>query len=481
MSRLARPLSRDAVRKADDAFYAAHPEMVKGGVRQPLSGDDPAQAGMREQWRGQYAAAGGPVTGGDSASPAAIKEDAARADQAAKQSFASGPVASPVQGCSASQGSGVTAKPATPAPANEPEKPCGAGKPPCTVTSTRIACGHGGRGGALGPGNTLQVVPRDEYSGDVISLTAQVAGCGKPVTWEISGPVSESVTKNAHKVTAKAWPWRGAVGLSPLSRWAIRAVPQNYRVRASTECGSLADVYQIQAYPTDKIAHSVSPDEMPFLKVFQDGVINGFLKPIFGDSLELEFLKGSLAVDASWKEDDASWQAYYAYNIALGFSPLFGVTAKVSVIDVLGAMVSIPPTATKWLQKFVGKAFYIGASGKIGCSGNLERTGPDTFAAWSFQATGGIGVEVGLEIKAASEKVFKGSATGSAGLSATAKVGPKAKEADPYVLLDAKFDGIAATLKIQVASGWYSFEEQYVLIEEKILLSNHQATVFNAT
>jgi hypothetical protein len=30
-----------------------------------------------------------------------------------------------------------------------------------------------------------------------------------------------------------------------------------------------------------------------------------------------------------------------------------------------------------------------------------------------------------------------------------------------------------------VASGWYKFEEEYALVAEKVLMSNHQATVFS--
>ena len=50
MGRLSRPLSKNAVRAADDAFYANHPEFIKNGKRIPLSATDPRQADLRREW-----------------------------------------------------------------------------------------------------------------------------------------------------------------------------------------------------------------------------------------------------------------------------------------------------------------------------------------------------------------------------------------------------------------------------------------------
>ena len=61
MSRLSRPLSRDAVRKADDAFYANHPEFVQNGRRIPLSTTDPKQSDLRKEWTALYQQNGGGV------------------------------------------------------------------------------------------------------------------------------------------------------------------------------------------------------------------------------------------------------------------------------------------------------------------------------------------------------------------------------------------------------------------------------------
>jgi len=70
VSDLARPLDPAAVKAADDAFYANHPEFIgPDGKRIPLSATDPAQAGLRREWRNAYVAAGGPVNGGDSNKP----------------------------------------------------------------------------------------------------------------------------------------------------------------------------------------------------------------------------------------------------------------------------------------------------------------------------------------------------------------------------------------------------------------------------
>ncbi len=57
MSRLSRPLSKNAVKKADAEFHAKHPEL-KG---QPLSRTDPSQASLRREWVDLYKKHGGKV------------------------------------------------------------------------------------------------------------------------------------------------------------------------------------------------------------------------------------------------------------------------------------------------------------------------------------------------------------------------------------------------------------------------------------
>lgn len=54
MPRPSRPLNPDAVRAADDEFYANHPEFVKDGQRIPLSATDPSQAALRAEWVALY-------------------------------------------------------------------------------------------------------------------------------------------------------------------------------------------------------------------------------------------------------------------------------------------------------------------------------------------------------------------------------------------------------------------------------------------
>ncbi|SEA13881.1 hypothetical protein [Rubrimonas cliftonensis] len=66
MSRVAkRPLDPAAVSAANDAFYAAHPEMIAAdGARIPI-GDGADQAAYRTEWMDHYVAAGGALEGDD--------------------------------------------------------------------------------------------------------------------------------------------------------------------------------------------------------------------------------------------------------------------------------------------------------------------------------------------------------------------------------------------------------------------------------
>lgn len=58
------PLNNSASQKADDDFYANHPEFVKpDGTRIPLSGSDPSQESLRQEWLAAYKNHGGNVKG----------------------------------------------------------------------------------------------------------------------------------------------------------------------------------------------------------------------------------------------------------------------------------------------------------------------------------------------------------------------------------------------------------------------------------
>ena len=58
------PLNEAAVKKADDEFYAAHPELIKDGKRIPLDATDPTQKTLRRDWMALYQKNGGQVEGG---------------------------------------------------------------------------------------------------------------------------------------------------------------------------------------------------------------------------------------------------------------------------------------------------------------------------------------------------------------------------------------------------------------------------------
>jgi predicted Zn-dependent protease with MMP-like domain len=57
--RLKLPLNQESATRADDEFYAHHPELVQDGKRIPLDANDPAQANLREEWIDLYVANGG--------------------------------------------------------------------------------------------------------------------------------------------------------------------------------------------------------------------------------------------------------------------------------------------------------------------------------------------------------------------------------------------------------------------------------------
>lgn len=75
MGRLSRPLNSDAIKAADDEFYAKHPEFVKDGKRIPLSDIDPRQAALRKEWVELYKKHGGKEEGDENKPPAKKPDD----------------------------------------------------------------------------------------------------------------------------------------------------------------------------------------------------------------------------------------------------------------------------------------------------------------------------------------------------------------------------------------------------------------------
>ena len=64
MRRAVKPLSRAAVREANDRLARAHPELMQSGKLRQLNPNNPADAALRKEWIDHYATAGGSVEGG---------------------------------------------------------------------------------------------------------------------------------------------------------------------------------------------------------------------------------------------------------------------------------------------------------------------------------------------------------------------------------------------------------------------------------
>jgi hypothetical protein len=98
-TRLQFPLDPAAVRKADEAFYARHPEMVEGGRRRKLTANDPAEAPLREEWRQLYGQSGGATHQPPAPGPKAAAEHDRMRDSVDKGFSRVRPVVETVQHC----------------------------------------------------------------------------------------------------------------------------------------------------------------------------------------------------------------------------------------------------------------------------------------------------------------------------------------------------------------------------------------------
>ena len=473
--KIQRPLSHAAVSRADDTFYRNHPNLVKNGVRQPLSATDPAQADLRNEWRQNYAQAGG----GTSPNPGRAEHVRAIATTAKAMSEATLTKSTAGSGLSKCPlAASLTTMPAAalPPPVSPATRTCGPAALVCTISRATVKCSHS-RKNVPSPANVIEVAA-DSVAGDVIDFSVTASSCGKPVVWTISGTTTDTGTGGTYCLRALPWLQRALDGpsLNPFSGWIPDVVPHIYRVRSDSECGAVANVYTVNAYPADKISIAVTTTGIKVYKEFKERVIDGYIASIFGDTIEVDLPQGSLSIEGKWEEDKESWQAFYKYDVIIGLDPIFGMSAKISIIDALGAVVSVPPSATYWLKKYVGDAVFIKIEGKATCDGRMTRTAPRVYANWTFGIGGKVILSTGLELKAGSEEAAKITATGEGAFSLAGRT-PEEKSCKIGILVDAKFDGLMAKISAEVASGTYKFEKEYPIIGETSLWSNHEITL----
>jgi hypothetical protein len=434
--RASRPMSPGAAMAANDSFYRAHPEMVKGGKRVPLDPCNPKHAPYRDQWMKSYAANGGktePSRGNDQV--CSIQEVKVKAKKVPKKKVGKVQTDCPQRV--------ATQPPVLPPPQKKPTP----GKK-CKLTAFTMTCEHGR---SAGPQGILMVVPDSTASlGDTVKGQMKFeGGCGEHPSWSIGG----YLTKRGNGALFDFWAQSvrpsvtGFAGLQNVS-------PQKYSVNGQSCAGGRN--YQVHAYPPGKVVYKV--DFEAWRKKFREFL--GYLpvKPAEVSKWEGKILRGSLEYNGSWKEDPGSWQAFYEKSLAGGFDPLLGLSYK----DQLYPPNLMPAKLREYLE--AGLFFEIGGAFKFAVNYKAKywpATGKQDTGEWTVSASGGLEGTLSIELKLVDKDVVEAGVFGSTGVAIEAE---KALGGGASVECKLKWDGLKGKFSVKALWGWVEFAREYQLV-----------------
>ncbi len=464
--RAVKPTNPDAAKKANDSFYANHPELVQNGQRQPIDPTERSQQGLREEWINSYAANGGKVE------PIAGK-DAKTAATKTKSKFSNQPPDSVETLCpntktTKSKAPPVQRKPATP---TAPSKPAvastngGANNPSssatpstvCKLVSSTVQCSHGRKPGKQG---ILMVVPDSTASlGDKITGDIKMnGGCAKHPEWSVDGywtsrGKSSSFNFNALKFTGP----NSFFGLKDVS-------PHDYTVHIGACGGTSPDNYKISTYPPGKVSFKLNVQELKkqikrYLSVLP-------LPEAEKKKIDTNLLVGSFSYSAGWKEDKKSWKALYEMQVAASFDPLLKISYKGPIYP----LTLVPG----WLSKWVKAGFFIEVWGSISCgigiTGNYDPVDDKTrYSETKAAASGTIGGAISLEVKLASSDIAEAALSGETSL--TAELAGTYKESFE-LNWSGKWDGIKGKATIKALWGIVEYNREFQIMAERELWNN---------
>ena len=457
-SRASSPMSRSATTAADNDFYSKHPEMVQDGKRMPIDPNNPAQAGMRQEWMGAYAKNGGkvePIAGAD----------VQNAKKQANKDFPKTPPGAAVLPCaykdvshtSNQQNAAPSGAPGavTPVPVKRATAPAPAGQDPvCELVGTQIHCSHGRQ---AGPSGVLMVVPDSTASlGDTISGGLKMkGGCGQHPSWSVGGMWVSDGKGTSFSFKAKTWApsARGFLSLKGVS-------PQTYQVQLGA-CAGGPQVYEIQAYPPGKVNAKLDVS-----KIIDD--IHAALKhlPIPEEELNQwtrQWFRGSIEYAGAWKEDEKSWKAFYEMSVSGGFDPLFGIAYKGPIYP----LTLVPGWLAKWVK--AGLFYEVKLSAKLQGAFKGGYWPDDGKSIWNEKTlTGGGGGSgaLSLELKLASSELVEGAIAGESGLGVEVV---RTSSDEPEVELAIKFDGVKGKATMKALWGYVEFTREFQLMKEREL------------
>lgn len=453
-TRATQPLNPAAVKKADDEFYAKHPEMVAAdGKRQPIDPNNPAQAALRREWMDNYQRNGGavePVSGQQVQTAKEQAQQQGAAKPAGKSTVPcpgkDEPASPPKAPEPAASGGGGTITPAPAPKAPDPDKP------PCELVEVKVNCEHGRQ---PGPERILMVVPDSTAAlGDNISGIIQIkGGCGEHAAWSVGGMWTSEGKGTSFNFLAKTWK------ASALSIFALQSVsPQTYRAEGKA-CAGGPKVYEIRAYPPGKVSVKID------VRKFIDWLLSA-LKYLPMPEEELnkwtkQWLQGAIEYEGTWKEDPGSWKAYYEKGWTGGFDPLCGIAYKGPVYPAT----LVPGFLAKWVKAGLFYEIKLGAKLQCAIKGKYwPHNGQDSWDEYSAGGGGSGKGALSLEIKLASSEIVEGAISGESGVGIEV-FGKKSTKAEIEAKI--KFDGLKCSAVLKALWGWIEVKREFQLIKER--------------
>lgn len=367
------------------------------------------------------------------------KTGLAKSNQGAKK-FSTAPAASSVVACSNQN---------LPAPnlVKSSQPKCGPSIPVCALKDfIEVKCQHDGRK-ASEIEKFLEVVPSE--GGDTTQLSAEMkGGCGKPPEWEISGFFTAE--KKGAKTSFNAMAWHSEL------RWLSGVVPRTYRVRAGTFCQGMTESIEVRAYPSDKINLTFGKWASVAEKI--EWVTETILSAYFTD-FGWDKPSGQLTIAAGW-EEYKDHRAFYGYDIALGFNPLFGLHLRIP----FGPLASIPT----WMKKYGDAYLFVEFKGGINVNGHWGRKSPDK-RSLTVDAKGFIQGAVGASLFLMKPNVLKAEVSGGTGIEGSAETDPETED-NIRVKLKLTWQGVKGNITVKTLWGFLEVSREFKIVDEQTLL-----------
>jgi hypothetical protein len=281
------------------------------------------------------------------------------------------------------------------------------------------------------------------------------ASCGQHPAWSVSG-ANKSGRSPGFSFAATTF---AAGATSPFGLQNVSPTP--YAVSVDSCRGGRS--VQVEAYPPGAVSFKL--DVTTLLEKIATVLKYLPVEPETTEKWKRSFLQGSAKYSGGWKEDKASWKAYYDKSWTLGFSPLASISHKGPVYP----LTLVPG----WLQKWVKAGVFY----KIGLSSSVSGTiagawwpteGQNRWATRDISGGGSATAALSLEMKLVSKDVVEGSIVGDTGLGIKAKLGVGD---DPTLELNWSFQGIGGSASIKAIWGIVEFTRKFDLVGPRTLKS----------